>query len=407
MADQSTTAPILQASGETSQRVSGWTSVFALSAGAFAMVTSEMLPVGVLSQMARDLKMSGGVAGILVSAPGITATISAPLAAVLARRVDRKMLLVMVGLLIVGSNLLVSVAHGLALAIAGRILLGACVGTFWALSPSVGRRLVAAQAGNRAMAIVLGGISLGAVIGVPAGTAMAQAVGWRFAFAIVAMVTLLTVLGQILLMPSLPSEQSVKPSQLLAVLRIHSAQLAFGATALVVAGHFAAYTFLEPYLRDVVGMRPTSVVWMLFAYGAAGVLGTLLAERAAVINVRLTYLVTAVALGSVLLVASVWAGAPAPVVAFMVAVWGLLFGAIPVCIQLLLFDISPRDVEAFSATLVSVFQIALALGSWSGGEVVDALGVASTFKFAAFLSAVAALVLVVVVSRHRNRPQLA
>jgi predicted MFS family arabinose efflux permease len=365
-----------------------------------------MLPVGVLSQMAHDLKMSGGVAGILVSAPGITATISAPLAAVLARRVDRKMLLVMVGLLIVGSNLLVSVAHGMALAIAGRILLGACVGTFWALSPSVGRRLVAAEAGNRATAIVLGGIFLGAVIGVPAGTAMAQAVGWRFAFAIVAMVTLLTVLGQILLMPSLPSEQSIKPSQLLAVLRIRSAQLAFGATALVVAGHFAAYTFLDPYLRDVVGMRPTSVVWMLFAYGAAGVLGTLLAERAAVINVRLTYLVTAVAIGSVLLVASVWAGAPAPVVAFMVAAWGLLFGAIPVCIHLLLFDISPLDVEAFSATLVSIFQIALAVGSWSGGEVVDSLGVTSTFRFAAFLSAVAALVLVVVVSRHRKRQQL-
>jgi predicted MFS family arabinose efflux permease len=407
MADQSTTATISRGSGENSQYVSGWTSLFALAAGAFAMVTSEMLPVGVLCQMARDLKMSGGVAGILVSTPGIMAAISAPIAAVLARRVDRKVFLVMVGLLIVGSNLLVSVAHGMALAIAGRILLGACVGTFWALSPSVGRRLVAAEAGNRAIAIVLGGISLGAVLGVPAGTAMAQAVGWRFAFAIVAMMTLLTVLGQILLLPSLPSEQSVKPSQLLAVLRIRSAQLAFGATALVVVGHFAAYTFLEPYLSDVVGMRPTAVVWMLFAYGAAGVLGTLLAERAAVINVRLTYLMTAVALCSVLLVASVWTGAPAPVVAFMVAAWGLLFGAIPVCIQLLLFDISPLDVEAFSATLVSIFQIALAVGSWSGGEVVDSLGVTSTFKFAAFLSAVAALVLVVVVSRHRNRQQLA
>lgn len=374
-----------------------------LAAEAFVMVTSEMLPIGVLSQMAKALRMSGGTASALVFTPGIMAAIAAPLTAVLARRADRKVLLLAVGFAIVMSNLLVSVAHGLSLAITGRLLLGACVGVFWAVSPSIGRRLVAAEHGNRATAVVLVGISLGAVLGVPAGTAIAHAVGWRIAFALVAAVTLLMVMGQHFLIPSLPPGPAIRPSQLLGVVRIQSARFALIATALVVAGHFAAYTFIEPYLKGVVGMRQAAVVWLLFVYGAAGAVGTMVAERAAAINVRLAYLLTAIALALALVIAGVWTGAPGVAVVSLIAVWGLLFGAIPVCIQLFLYEVAPLDLDAFPATLVSVFQIALAAGSWLGGRVVDDFGITSAFRLASLLSTVAAAMLAVVAASHARR----
>ncbi|WP_321965412.1 MFS transporter [Paraburkholderia sp. J7] len=379
--------------------IADWTPVLTVAAEAFVMVTSEMLPVGVLSQMAKALGVTGGAASILVFTPGIMAAIAAPLCAVLAQRVERKTLLLLIGLAIVMSNLLVSVAHSAPLAILGRLLLGACVGTFWAIAPSIGRRLVPAKDGNRATAIILAGISLGAVLGVPAGTAISHAVGWRIAFAIVAVATLLMVLGQAFLIPLLPAGQAIRPFQLLGVLQVRSARFALIATALVVAGHFAAYTFLEPYLKEVGGMHPAVVVWLLFAYGTAGAVGTMLAERAAAINVRVTYLLTTVALAFALFLASVWTGAPAAIVTSLVTVWGLLFGAVPVCIQLFLYEVAPLELDAFSATLVSVFQIALATGSWFGGRVVDGFGITSTFRLAGILSIMAAVMLAAVVKR--------
>lgn len=400
MSDPSTPFVMQRDPAGTSRNIAGWAPVFTLAAEAFVMVTSEMLPVGVLSQMAKALGMSGGTASALVFTPGIIAAIAAPLTVILARRVDRKTLLLIVGLAIVISNLLVSLAHGLSLAIAGRLLLGACVGVFWAVSPSIGRRLVAAKDGSRATAIVLAGISLGTVLGVPVGTAIAHAMGWRIAFAFVAAVTLVMVLGQHVLVPWLPSGPAIRAAQLFGVLRVRSARFALIATALIVAGHFAAYTFLEPYLKDVVGMRPSAVVWLLFAYGAAGAVGTMLAERAAAINVRLTYLLTAIVLTLVFVAARGWTGAPGEVIVSLVAAWGLLFGAIPVCIQLFLYEVAPFDLDAFSATLVSVFQIALAIGSWFGGRIVDGFGITSSFMLASFLAATAAVVLAIAAVRQ-------
>jgi MFS family permease len=163
-----------------------WLAMASVALGSFAMVTSEFLPIGLLGAIARDMGVAEGRAGLMVTVPGFTAAFAAPAATLLAGRLDRRTLLLVLSALILGSNLLVAGAHGFGMLLAGRVLLGLCVGGFWALAAAVGRRLVPEASGDHATAIVLAGISAGTVLGVPLATAIGNSLGWRGAFVVVA-----------------------------------------------------------------------------------------------------------------------------------------------------------------------------------------------------------------------------
>jgi predicted MFS family arabinose efflux permease len=147
----------------------------------------------------------------MVTVPGLVAAAAAPAAASFARGVDRRILLLVLSALIVGADLIVANATSFRMALAGRTLLGLCVGGFWAFAVAAGRRLVPDAAGDRATAIVLAGISAGTVLGVPLATAIGNAAGWRNAFRLVALLALAIGAAQLFLLPRLPGSVSGSP----------------------------------------------------------------------------------------------------------------------------------------------------------------------------------------------------
>jgi predicted MFS family arabinose efflux permease len=357
---------------------SPWLAVLSLATGTFALVTTEFLPIGLLSYIANDFNKSSGAAGILVTTPGIVAAIVAPLCTVAAGSIDRRLLLVGFTLLLVLSNLIVATSSSFEIAIAGRALLGVSVGGFWTFAAAVGRRLVETHQGNRATSIVMAGISGGTVVGVPLGSALGGLLGWRTAFIAVAVLCLFVLLFQAIVLPTITMTTSQSFKGLADTIRDRKLAIAFAAIALAASGHFAAYTFLEPHLVRDVGADATALGWMLAIFGATGIVGTFIGERVASRNPSAGTAVVALIMAASILM-SILVASNLPFEAIAIALWGASFGAIPVCVQLWTYAANPDRFETSSALMVTVFQIALAAGSLVGGLLTDTWGIRAAF----------------------------
>src|ERR1700731_87807 len=136
-----------------------WLAVGSVTIGAFAFVTTEFLPVGLLPQIARDLGVTPGTAGLMVTIPGVIAAISAPGMMLGAGRIDRRQILLMLSVLLLGSNLISAFASNFAFMLLGRAILGASLGGFWTLALAAAGRLVRPHDAAKATAMILTGVT--------------------------------------------------------------------------------------------------------------------------------------------------------------------------------------------------------------------------------------------------------
>ena len=354
--------------------------------GAFALVTSEFLPVGLLPQIGADLGITTGQAGLMVTMPGFLAAAAAPLSILFAGHVDRKKVLsVLLGLL-VASNLVVGTATGIVQLLLGRVLLGIAVGSFWTIAGSLGPRLRPGAEGIRASAIILSGVSVGTVAGVPAGALIGDFYGWRSAFVAGAVLAALAIVALLAVLPSIRAEKGGGLTEIPSIVRERSARIGLAAATLIFVGQFAAYTYVAPFLKEAAGIEGGVLSMILLANGVAGFLGNIAGGWLSGRDPRLAVIVTGVLLGgAVLLLATT--GANAGLAALMVVIWGLGFGMLPISMQSLLFASAPGRIEGMQALFTTVAQAAIGAGALLGGMIVDHVGITG----ALFLGGLAAL----------------
>ncbi len=305
---------------------SGWLGVASIAAGTFLLVTTEFLPIGLLSPLAADLRVSEGVAGLSVTAPGFIAAIAGPILALLAENIDRRIVVIALTVLVVVSNLIAAVAPSFALFLVGRLILGLAVG-----GPVDLRRRgrPPARAGERGRESDVDHLDrhLGrTVFGMPVGAVFGDLVGWRAVFASNAVLGLAILLLQHRFLPWIKASTAIGVRQFLEFARVPMARIGLIASGLIAGGHFIAYTFLEPFLRTTLALGQTGLALALAGYALTGIIGSFLGERLAVRNIRHAFFVSAAVLGLSVLAAVATAGTSAGAVA-MVMVWGTAFGA--------------------------------------------------------------------------------
>ncbi|MFW0887909.1 MFS transporter [Pseudomonas sp. P105] len=166
----------LSTTPNTQTAPASWSAVVAIGVGAFMLVTAEFLPVGLLPQIAQDLAISEGQAGLMVTAPGMVAACAALLTISVGKHIQRQHALLALLSLLVISNALVACANSLAVLVAARMLLGVAVGGFWTIGVSLGPRL-RPDAIGRATSVIFSGVTVGTVAGVPAGTLLGELLG--------------------------------------------------------------------------------------------------------------------------------------------------------------------------------------------------------------------------------------
>ncbi|MFF7866244.1 MFS transporter [Streptomyces qaidamensis] len=380
-----------------------WAAVLALAAATFSVVTTEMLPVGLLTPLGTGLRVSAGTAGLAVTLPGLVAAASAPLLPVAARRTDRRTVLCALLLLLTAANVLSALAPHIAVLLFARALVGVCIGGVWAIAAGLGPRLLPAHRAGRATALIFSGIAVASVLGVPAGTFLGSLAGWRWAFAALTVVTLTVTAALFLLLPPLPPETPVGLGTFARLLRTPAVGRGLLAIALLVTGHFTAYTYVRPILDRTPGLGAGTVSALLLGYGLAGIAGTFAGGAFAARAPRRALIVIAAGLGAVVLLLIPAAGSLVVPTALLV-LWGLAYGGVSVSAQNLLSAAAPRAREAGSALFAGVFNTAIALGAFTGGRTADALGPAAVLGVGGGL---ALLALPALLSAGTRRPDSA
>ncbi|MFD3786242.1 MFS transporter [Streptomyces cyaneofuscatus] len=379
--------------------VKGWLAVLAVTLGIFSLMTSELLPVGLLTPVGTALDVSEGTAGLMVTVPGLVAAVSAPVVTVATGRIDRRIVLVVLIGLMGAANLASAFATSFTVVLVARFLIGVGVGGFWSIAGGIALRLVPAKHVARATAVIFGGVETASVLGVPTGTFLGDLSGWRTAFAAVGVLGLVSLACMLFLMPRIPAGRSLTFSALPKVFRGNAGvRVGIALTFLVITGHFLAYTFVRPVLQgDGVGDRSIGV--LLLTFGVAGICGNFIAGALVARRLRHCVMGISVVLTSgMVLLAVVDTGVLSA--GALLVLWGLGYGAVPVTFQTWILDAAPDATEAATSLYVSAFNLSIALGALFGGFAVDGIGTTSVLWIGAGLTLLA---LVVVGGARRTR----
>lgn len=376
------TNPVLPNMPESQVQQPRWGAVLALSLGAFALVASEFMPVSLLTPIAMDLHVTEGQAGQGIAVSGAFALITSLFISSLAGRLDRKVLLLALTLLMIASGTVVTLAPNYATFMIGRALIGVAIGGFWSMSAATAMRLVPHHQVPRALAIVNGGNALATVVAAPLGSFLGAIIGWRGAFFFTVPVAAI-VFGWLLM--SLPAMKPGKGSGSRNVFSLmKQSSVAFGmvAVSLFFMGQFALFTYLRPFLETVTRVDVSTLSLMLLVIGVAGFTGTILIGRFLKNGLYRT-LVLIPFLMAVIAMALVAFGGSVVVTSILLGVWGLVATAAPVAWWTWLARTLPDDAEAGGGLMVAIVQLAITLGATLGGVLYDLKGYQATFEMSA------------------------
>ncbi len=380
--------------------MSGRLAVVAVAVATFSVVTTEMLPVGLLTGIGTGLEVSDGTAGLTMTVPGLVAAVAAPSVTLALGRTDRRRALVGLAGLLAAANLLSAVAPSFPVLVAARVLVGVCIGGVWAIAAGLAVRLVPARSAGRATMLIFSGIAVASVLGVPVGTLAGDLWGWRAAFAVMGLVALAATGALAALLPPLPVERAARVSDVPGLLRAGRVRLGLLTVLLLVTGHFAAYTYVRPLLERIPGFDAGAVSATLLLYGVAGVAGNFLAGTLSR-DPRRPLLVICGSLAAVTAAMPLVAGGAAGATVLL-ALWGLAYGGVSVSTQKWLLTVAPHAPEGVSALFVAAFNVAISLGALLGGRVVDAASPLAVMPLGGLL-ALGALAATAAGGRRRRR----
>ncbi|MGG3796514.1 MFS transporter [Pseudomonas paraversuta] len=370
--------------------------ILLLSAAGFTVLTTEFIIVGLLPAIARDLEVSVPQAGLLVTLFAFTVAALGPFLTAYFARFKRKPLFITILLMFAFANSLAALAPNIWVMGFARLLPALGLPVFWALASETAVDIVGPEYAGRAIAKIGFGIVCATVFGIPVGTLISDAWGWRSAFSILAVVALAKAL---LLWLYLPATHVVRANaSLRSQLGMLRSPLVIGhivLSVLVFSGMFTAYTYLADILERLAGFDGTLVGWCLMGFGAVGLIGNSLGGRMVDRHPLIASMVfSAFMIGALLaLVPSIHSSLA---LAAALAIWGITQSALFLVSHVRLMKIAPQA-PAFAASLnIAGGNLGIGLGAMVGGRVIDSYGLGSLGLAAAgfiLLSIVLALVL--------------
>ena len=355
-----------------------WVGLLTLSALIFTSVTSEFLPTGLLPEIAADLKVTESQVGLLITVFAGTVVLSAAPLAALTRKRSRKSLIIVVLLVFVVSNLLAALAPSYAFLVVARVLGGLAHGLFWAVVGAYAAHLVPKHQIGRAVAITSGGGTAAFVLGVPLGTALGHAFGWRLAFAALAVIIVVLTVLVIRYLPPVDHRVQLKTGEIAVPMNRDRSLPGVVVLCIVIIvimmGHYIFYTYIAPWLIQEVGFEESAVAPLLFLFGGAGAIGLALAGLVADRFPRYGFVATSAVAVVPVLVFVFFPHSPVIVIVALV-VWGIAFGGLPAMLQTrMLHTASARLRDLAAALFTTSFNLAIGTGALVGGLILDRSG---------------------------------
>ncbi|MEU4683601.1 Cmx/CmrA family chloramphenicol efflux MFS transporter [Streptomyces xinghaiensis] len=379
--------------------------VYVLGLSVFALGTSEFMLTGLLPPIAEDMDVSIPRAGLLISAFAFGMVVGAPLLAMATLRLPRRATLIALITVFGLGQVAGALAPSYGWLFASRVVSALACAGFWALGAAVAVATVPVTVRARAMAVMLGGLSIANVLGVPAGAFLGEHFGWRSAFWAVGAASAVALAGIVALIPRIPRPAELpKLRKELRVYRDGQVWLAVVTTALVGGGVFCFFSYLAPLLTDVAGLDDAWVPTVLMLFGFGALLGTALGGRFADAHLFGVLLSGAVASLVLLVAVALTASVPFAVVTLSFLLGISAFYTAP-ALNARMFDVAGAAPTLAGATVTAAFNLGNTGGPWLGGAVIDAgFGFTSTAWAGAALTLLAIPAIVLAARARRRGP---
>lgn len=344
--------------------------VIALGFSAFIFNTTEFVPVGLLSDIARDFSITPASAGwMLTIYAWIVASMSLPMM-MLTSKIERKKLLLGLFVLFIASHAFSAVAWSFETLVASRIGIAFSHAVFWSITASLAIRVAPPGRKTLALSVLATGTSLAMVLGVPIGRIIGQWFGWRTTFAMIGVVAFIVMLLLWRLLPALPSlfTDSIA-KKLPELLKKPTLVGLYLFIFLIFTAHYSAYSYIEPFMINIGHMSGSFTTLILLLFGGAGIIGSLLFSRWGEKNnsrllVGSTILVMACMSVMMLAVVSQTASAS------MVVLWGAALMVIVLAMQVKVLNIDPSASDMIMSMFSGIINLGIGAGALIGGQVI-------------------------------------
>jgi len=347
--------------------------LIALFLAAFTFGTAEFVIAGLLPDVATGLGISIPVAGYLVTFYAIGIAIGGPLLAVATKKLSRKTLILLLGITFTIGQVLCALAPGFEMLLAARILVSVVHGTYFGIAAIVAVGLVPPEKRGFAVALILSGLTVSNILGVPGGTAIGNALGWRATFWAVGALGLVSTLVIAIFLPARAGEAATGGGFLREFRALGRQQIvtSLAIALLAMIGQYSLFTYIAPVLLEVTGLDTPALPWMLLLYGVGSTIGVFIGGRLA--DWKLMPSLIGILATQALAFTIVYLVSPNPL-AMTIAIlfWGgvnFAFGS-PLQSRILAWAADAPNLA--SALIPSCFNIGIAIGAMLGGVLLEA-----------------------------------
>ncbi|WP_313086391.1 sugar transporter [Atlantibacter hermannii] len=382
----------------TVSRKTAWLRVVTLAVAAFIFNTTEFVPVGLLSDIARSFDMPSAQAGIMLTIYAwVVGLMSLPFM-LLTSNIERRKLLIALFVVFIASHMLSFMAWNFEILVASRVGIAFAHAIFWSITASLAIRLAPAGKRAQALSLIATGTALASVLGIPVGRLVGQYFGWRTTFFAIGIGALITLVCLARLLPTLPSEHSGSLKSLPALFRRPALISIYILTVVVVTAHFTAYSYIEPFVQTVAGLSENFATILLLVLGFTGIIGSVIFGKLG--NQHASLLIgAAIALLVCCLLLLLPASGNTATLTALCAFWGIAIMLIALGMQVKVLALAPDATDVAMALFSGIFNIGIGAGALLGNVVSMNASMASV-GYVGAIPAVAALIWATIVFRR-------
>ncbi|MCO6545598.1 MAG: sugar transporter [Gilliamella sp.] len=351
-----------------------WSSILCLAFAAFIFNTTEFVPVGLLPNIAESFSMDVAHAGLLLTIYAwAVSLLSLPLT-VLTSKMERRKLLILLFCLFIGSHILAGVAWNFYSLMIARIGIACAHAVFWAITTPLAVRLAPNGKKAKAMGFIVIGVSMATILGIPIGTIIGQLVGWRVTFLCIAGIAFCVMILLLRLLPAVPSMDIISIKNIPMVLKRPILLNIYLLIAIIIAGHFTAYTYITPFMKNIGGFNQNVIVLLLLVVGFSGMIGSVIFAKYAEKNPTAIFIIPMLLLITCLLSLYVCSFTLYTAI-IQCLIWGLSITIIGMVMQSKVIDAAPDATDIATSVYSGIFNIGIGGGAFIGSKVLILLSI--------------------------------